>query len=103
MGDWKRKIEKYRRKRTLDQNAYLRSWVYWTIAKETWEEAEYIHWSLSYKFLLDRARKTPYVRSTASLSTIEFNEYIERISAFIADFWITIPTPDQYKENIEHI
>ena len=94
--DWKYEIKKVTKKRTNDQNRYLWSWVYWTIDTELKQWTDYIHWVMSYKFLLDQSGKSPYVRSTTSLNTVEFSNYIESIGAFVADFGIIIPSSEQY-------
>jgi hypothetical protein len=48
------------------------------------------------KFLLDKTKKAPYVRSTASLTTQEFSEYVEKIRNFVAQ-WVYVPTPEERK------
>jgi len=50
------------------------------------------------KFLLDNTRKLPYVKSTATLSTKEFREYIEKIKNWMAEFDIHIPSTEEYKK-----
>ena len=98
MQDGKREVKKYVRKRTLDQNAYLRSWVYWTIAESSWEDIDYLHEVCRQMFLMDRTKKIHVPKSTTKLSTVEFNKYVEDISNRISEYWIEIPTPEQFKE-----
>ena len=45
------------------------------------------------KFLLDKTKKSPYVKSTAKLTTKEFINYVENIKDFVATFGIQIPDP----------
>lgn len=83
--DGKYIIKKATKKRSSDQNKY-----YWAIiaiiAKEVGDDKDYIHESLRMKFLLDRSRKLPYIKSTTSLTTAEFGEYIEQIKNFMSTF-----------------
>nr|DAI18726.1 MAG TPA: protein NinB [Caudoviricetes sp.] len=46
---------------------------------------------------MDQTKKAPYVRSTASLNTAEFTDYIEKIRNFVAQ-WVYIPTPEEWKK-----
>ena len=48
------------------------------------------------KFLIDRSKKHPYIRSTAKLNTQEFTEYVEKVRNFVAP-WLYIPTPEERK------
>ena len=95
-GKWV--LKKWKKPRTNKQNSY-----YWglidIIAKESWEDKDYIHWALGMKFLSDKSKKMPFVRSTTSLSTVEFNEYIENIRNYMAGFDIILPDADQ-RENL---
>lgn len=96
MKDGDYEVVPYKKDRTTQQNRYLRGWVYKTIADEIWETTEYIHWVMGMKFLLDRTKKAPYVKSTASLNTAEFTEYVEKISQYVAWFGIYVPESNQF-------
>jgi len=87
-------VKPIRRKRTLPQNAY-----YWGVVVEmiraevgylTKEEA---HDALRMNFLMDRTRLLPTIRSTTTLSTLEFGEYIEQVRTWAAEF-LNLPIPD---------
>lgn len=93
-NNWDFEIKKYKKNRTNDQNRYLWWVVYKTIAEYSWNDDEYIHWVMSMKFLVDNTKKMPYVKSTSTLDTAEFTEYIENIKNFVAEFWIIIPEPN---------
>ncbi len=90
-------ISKYTSKRTLPQNAYYR-WLIDIISKEVWDGKDYIHESLRMKFLLDKSKKLPYVKSTTSLNKIEMTEYIENIKNFVATFGLILPSAED-REN----
>ena len=49
------------------------------------------------KFLLDRSKKAPYVKSTANLNTTEFTIYVDNIRNWVAQYGIVIPDPDQFE------
>ncbi len=94
--DWDYEIKEIKKDRTTQQNRYLRWWVYKTIADEIWEDKDYVHWFLTYKFLLDKSKKAPYIKSTTKLNIEEFTKYIENIRIYVANYWITIPTSEEY-------
>jgi len=78
--------------RSIQQNKYLWSCVYPAIADWVGEEnIEDIHETMKSMFLVDRTKKIPVVRSTTRLTTVEMNEYIERIAVFAAKNGVIIP------------
>jgi len=100
--DWRYIIMEEKTKRSTPQNRYLRWWVYKEIGKHMGEpDMEYIHWVMGMKFLQDHSKKMPYVRSTTTLSTAEFTEYIENIKNFVAEYGIIIPSSEVYFTNNE--
>jgi hypothetical protein len=96
--DWKYEIKKVTKKRTIPQNAYYRKLIE-IIAKDVWDEKDYIHESLRMKFLLDRSRKLPFVKSTTSLNTAEMTDYIENIKNFVSTFWLILPSAEDFNTN----
>lgn len=96
LKDWVYEIRPYKADRTNLQNRYLRGWVYGPIAEHIGEDTEYIHWVMGMKFLLDRSKKAPYVRSTATLNTAEFSDYVEKIRNFVAER-VYVPSPEERK------
>lgn len=89
--DWQYEIKPYKKDRTNEQNRYLWWVVYKVIADYNWDDVDYIHWIMWMKFLLDKTKKMPYIKSTAKLNKTEFTEYIENIKNFVAPFGIIIP------------
>jgi hypothetical protein len=90
-SNWTFEVKAYKKDRTNEQNRYLRWVVYKIIADYIWEDVDYIHWVLSMKFLVDKTKKMPYIKSTTKLNTIEFWDYIEKIKNFVSTYWILIP------------
>lgn len=97
LKDWEYEIIPYKKDRTSEQNRYLWGGVYRTIAEYMGEDVDYVHGVMGYKFLLDQTKKAPYVRSTASLNTAEFTDYIEKIRNFVAQR-VYVPTPEEWKK-----
>lgn len=52
---------------------------------------------MKHKFLLDSSGKIPVPRSTASLNTKEFTDYVDAIRNFMAEF-VYIPSADEWKK-----
>lgn len=91
-------IEEEKTPRSLSQNAY-----YWVIlriiSQDTGMNEDEIHSAMKMKFLrrnyVREDKKLETVRSTTSLSTQEFSEYIDRVKEFALDFFqIIIPNPE---------
>lgn len=93
-------------KRTNDQNKYLWGWVYPTIHEGLkWAYTlDEIHSIMSYQFL-SRVTKwgSPYILSTSRLTTAEFSKYVEQIKDFVAQYWIYIPTAEEYKQGLKSL
>lgn len=53
-----------------------------------------MHRVIRLKFLIDRSKKHPYIRSTTKLRAQEFTEYIEKVRNFVAPC-IYIPTAEE--------
>ena len=87
-------IRKHRKNRTIPQLRY-----YWGVcvaipAKHFGYESEDMHNAFKFMFLLrDEEGKPMTVRSTASLSTLEFTQYIENCRKFCAEQGLFIPDP----------
>ncbi len=92
-------IRDYKKPRTLDQNRYYWGVVLKTIADDVGEDVESLHEYFAEKYLLQEVREifgndVKIRKSTTKLSTKEFNEYIEKIRAEMAQFGFIIPDPD---------
>lgn len=86
--------------RTIPQNAYLWGVVYKYISEEIGYEPEQVHELMKFKFLkieiLVKGNPETVIRSTTDLSTEEFNQYIERIVRWAAEFLsVSIPEPNE--------
>ena len=93
LKDWFYEVVRFRKDRSEVQNRYL--WVvYGYIADYTGYDVYYIHQAMKQKFLMDHSRSIPVPRSTASLNTTEFIEYVDKIRDFMAPH-IYIPSPDE--------
>ena len=94
-GDYE--IVVFKRDRSIMQNRYLWWGVYGTIAEYTGYDQEYIHEVMKHKFLLDSSGKIPVPRSTTSLNTKEFTDYVDAIRNFMAEF-VYIPSAEEWKK-----
>jgi len=91
-------VRKTRKARSLRQNAYYWGVVISTLSDHTGHDPEEIHEALKIKFLSHDDEKTGLliVGSTAALSTIQFNEYCDRIQRWAAQFLgCYIPSPNE--------
>ena len=94
----------YKKKRSLEQNAYLWSGVYPAIKKHIQEStgdiftSEEIHESMMAKFIDAKPKivleEIVLVRSTKRMSTVEFIEYVGQIQMYWADNGLVIPDPE---------
>ena len=89
-------IRKPKTSRSTLQNSYYWSVVVEILAKELGYDKDEIHEILKYKFLQSNAMGMPYVKSTTKLSTGEFEDYLEKIRRWAAEFLnINIPLPNE--------
>ena len=85
-----------RKSRSNAQNSYYWAILVKYISDETGYSEDETHAKLAYKFLLVQDSKTPYVRSTTTLSTIEFEEYNEKIRQWASSFLsLSLPLPNE--------
>ena len=98
---WAFEVTEARRKRTLEQNAYLWGVVYATLEKATGQEAEDWHNYWLGEFfgwdkveLFGRSKLKPKRRSSR-LTTVEFADYIDFIARKCAEQGIYIPEPNE--------
>lgn len=94
-------IKRKPKKRTIPQNKLYHMWLN-CIADETGEDKDDLHKVFAKKFLgveqVDvLGEKIGRIKSTASLDTVKFTEYLERIRAFVSlELGIILPDPDDY-------
>ena len=89
-------VRKWRKKRTDKQNRYYWGVVIPILCESFGYSNEEMHEALKWKFLKNRkSDKLVTVKSTAGLSTIGFNNYVDGIVRWSAQEGIVIPDPDQ--------
>lgn len=89
-------IGKPTKDRTLPQNSYLWGVPYKIIAEETGSDVDSVHYEMVGMFLRESGGTIPRIKSTTKLSTIEFNEYVDRIIRWAAEFLgLYIPLPNE--------
>ena len=92
-------LRKYRCKRSNPQNRYYWGVVIDLLAEHCGYEPEEMHDALKQKFLqIHGDTALPTVRSTASLNTLEFTNYIESIRHLAAEMGVYIPDPNECEE-----
>jgi hypothetical protein len=90
------KVWRYRPERTTPQNAYYWGVVIRTAAKELGYTEQELHDTFKAMFLIDRSQKLPVVRSTTSLDTVQFMEYLDNCIRVCAELNIILPEPECY-------
>lgn len=94
-------IKEHKKKRTNDQNALYWSWLT-IIGKDLGYTSEELHEALKAKILGVVERKTIFgntvnePRSTTSLTTKEFTEYLNAVQSFAMSLGIALPQPQHY-------
>jgi hypothetical protein len=90
------RLSKHRNARSISQNAYYWAVVIPLLAEHCGYEDEEMHAALKWRFLQKHdGGPLPTVKSTASLSTAEFTDYIERVRMLAAEMGCSIPGPGQ--------
>lgn len=87
-------VKKFYNSRSTKQNSLY--WVWLTyIGNEIGEEPEVLHTTFRSMFLTDRSKDFPIVKSTTSLNTFQFMEYLEKIARKMDEMGIKLPNPDE--------
>lgn len=84
--------------RSNQQNRYYWGVVIKILADETGYTSDEMHSALAYQFLLTVGTRKllPFVKSTAKLSTAEFEEYMTKVRSFASvELKTYIPTPNE--------
>ena len=82
--------------RSNEQNRYMWGVVYELLSETTGYTPNEIHDAMRMLFLQDNLRKIPTLRSTTELSTIEMEDYLEKIRQWAAqELSCVIPNPNQ--------
>ena len=89
-------VRTWRKPRSIQQNKFLWAVPYQLISESTGYTREEVHDAMRLMFLKDEDRAIPTLKSTTSLTTIEMNEYWERIQQFAAEkLNLVIPEPNE--------
>ncbi len=87
-------LSPYRKPRSLPQNSYYWGVVLATFAEHLGYLPDELHRAMAGKFLVKNpGEKIEVTKSTTELSTVEFNEYIEKIMQLAAEDGCVIPDP----------
>ena len=96
------KIEKYRKKRSLNENRYYHGVVLRYISEATGFTGEEAHEVCKNRFLVYKkadklnGEEFSVTKSTTELNTLEFEEYLEKIRMWALDFLdCLIPLPNE--------
>lgn len=91
-------VQKYRKSRSLQQNAYYWGVLIDILANYTGYEPDEMHDALRWQFLrVHRGNGLPdTVKSTTALTTAEFEEYLEKVRRWAAtDHSVYVPEPNE--------
>jgi hypothetical protein len=90
-------VERERKHRSNNQNAYMWGVVYALIAEHTGYTPDEVHDAMRWQFLrVHRDGLPDTVKSTTRLSTVEIEEYLESIRRWAAlDLSVYIPLPNE--------
>ena len=89
-------IRKPKTKRSDVQNNYYWGVVIELLSKELGYDQDEMHEILKYKFLKTKNGEMEYVKSTTKLTTGEFEEYLDKIKRWSAEFLrVVIPDPNE--------
>ena len=94
-GTYEITVKKWRKKRSLDQNALYWVWLQ-VIAKDLGYDTEELHTSFKSMFLTDRSKKIPLVRSTTALNTLEFIQYLKKVEKEADELGIILPHSESH-------
>jgi len=96
-GKYQIQFKKYKNVRSNKQNSYYWGVVIETLAEEFGHTPDEMHDALKLKFLLKhQVGKPDTLISTADLSTIDFDRFIEKVKVWAAsEYGVIIPDPGQ--------
>jgi hypothetical protein len=90
-------VRRLRKRRSDRQHRYYFGVVVAMLAEFTGYTSDEMHDALKWKFLrVDPESSLPTVRSTTSLTTVEFEDFLERVRTWAAaDVGVVIPLPNE--------
>ena len=94
-GKFNIEIKRFRRNRSLQQNALYWSWLT-IISIDTGYDKEELHTTFRSMFLTDRRQKLPLIRSTTALNKIQFGQYLNKVERVASELGIELPHPEEY-------
>lgn len=84
------------RQRSNKENSYLWGVVYQIISQHTGYHPEEVHEAMKWKFLKKEGELMDTVISTASLDTIAFEQYVEKVRSWAGQYLqLVIPLPNE--------
>jgi hypothetical protein len=89
-------LRKQRKQRSLNQNSWYWGCIIPLLSEHCGYDAEEMHGALKERFLRDREHETNglvKIRSSTSLDTAEFTEYVESCRRLAAEMGVVIPDP----------
>lgn len=91
-------VKPHKKIRSLNQNAYYHGVVLQIISEDTGHTPEELHDVFRKMFLSHTTKKVfgltlDHLATTTDLTTVEFMNYIDRITALVGEAGITIPPP----------
>lgn len=93
-------LEKRKKNRSINQNSYYWGVVIPLLSEYFGYESEEMHEALKYQFLRKGNVQLPTVRSTADMTTIEFEDYMARVRRWASiEYSINIPEPNEINFN----
>jgi len=91
-------LRKFRRQRSLQANSYYWGVVVPILGEHIGYDAEEMHDALKQRLLRDHEHEVDgfaKVKSSASLNTAEFSEYVEQCRRLAAEMGVYIPSPNE--------
>jgi hypothetical protein len=89
-------VRRHKKNRSIPQNNFYWGVCIKLLCEETGYSDDEMHDALKMLFLQDRNRQIPTLRSTASLTTVEFEEYLEKVRQWAAqELSCVIPLPNE--------
>lgn len=89
------RLARHQRARSLSQNSYYWGVVVPLLAESCGYDNEEMHEALKWRFLERHDGPMPTVRSTATLNTAEFSEYVDHCRRLAAEMGVVIPDPGE--------
>jgi hypothetical protein len=89
-------VEKFRKPRSNNQNAYYWGVVLSILAKQFGYSEDEMHEALKQLFLTDKTQVIPKVRNTSSLNTLEMEDFLSRVRTWASlEHNCYIPLPNE--------